>query len=282
MDNFPPEYRLSVEESLRELGFSNASEIFETAKFEKDPVYDNHSQISLFDPSSNPNDISFHFIARPRIDDEGYSIQQVTASKEFRPHIHSMNTKTIEQSYAIFSGIPPKEYITHEMLLQMRHERNRQELSENKDLRKQLTKMGFDYDKLLAGTYEINTDAPAFKGVTIVHEELPILGDRPQNPKNISFVLHFRKLPKQLHHLDAIYTTVNRGRSAEGMSNPHIEYHHSNGKFPTKWEMIENLSKIMPQQYSTLSNAQQLLHLVNVTAQEKPMNVMRRFQLKRR
>src|SRR5258708_3160249 len=281
MDNFLPEYRLSIEDSLRELGFSNSSEIFETAMFDKDPVYDEHFKISLSDPSTNPNGISFHFIARPRIDDEGYSIQQVTAAKEFRPHIHSKKTRKIEQSYAIYPGIPPKEYITLEMLLQMRNERIRQELSENNDLRKQLTKIGFDYDNLLAGSFEINTGDRELKGVTILHETLPIFGNRPLNPKNISFVLHLRKLSKQPHHLDAIYTTVNNGPTAEGMSNPHIAYNRSSNTFPTKMEMIANLSNLRPAQFSTLSNSQHLFHLINEASEKKPKNILGHFQLKR-
>jgi hypothetical protein len=270
----------SVEDSLKMHGFQNVQEIIQTANFEEDPVYDESFQIFLSDPSLNSNEINFRFIARPRVDDEGYSIQQITAAKEFRPNVLSKRIKTIQQSYNIFPGIPNKEQIIHEMLLQIRHERNRQDLAENNILRKQLTKMGFNYDQLVASSFEIISKTPKFKGVTIIHEELPILGDRPENPGHVSFVLRLRKSPKLSHQLESIYTSVNNGLFKDGASNPELEYEQSQGNFPTRFEMTENLSKLLSTQFSKISNAQQLFHLIKEASKKKPKNILGRFQLK--
>jgi len=277
IDTFSSVNRETIEQDLRKLGFPNIQEIFQTATFESDSDHRQMVAISMLDPSTNPNEINFRFMAATGMDGQDFRIHQVTATKEFRSHIHSKNSKTIEQAYAIFSGIPTKEQITHEMLLQIRHERNRQNLFENNVLRRQLTKMGFNYNRLVAGAYEISTNAAELKGVTIAHEELPILGNRPHYPKQVTFVLHLRKPARQQHHLESIYTSIYKGRPNDGSSNPQITYNEAQGKFPTKLEMIENLSKLMPRQYASLSNAEQLLHLINDSAEKKTMNIFRRL-----
>jgi len=282
MDPISADCSVSIEASLRGFGFLNITEIMETARFDNDGTTGETPLIHLADPSLNPNGISFDFIAGPGADGVGYHIFQITASKAFRSLVHSGKKKIVQQSYVDFSGIPPKEHIIHEMLLQIRHERNKLELLENRSLRKQLMKMGFDYDRLVAGAYEITTEGSEFKHLTVVHEELPLVGDRPQNPKYLSFVFHLKRLPKKAHHLDAIYTAVNQGRPADYMSGPRLEYKSPVDKFPTKLEMIANLSRMMPPLYPSPYKAHQLFDLITQVKEGNPRNVPSSFHRKTR
>jgi hypothetical protein len=272
MDTFLSTNIETIERDLRKLGFSNVAEIFQTAKIEKGEGQGEITGISLYDPSLDPNQISFKFTAASGADGLGYRIHQVIATKEYRPHIHAKSSKMIERAYAVFPGIPTKEQITHEMLLEMHHERNRQYLFENDILRKQLTKLGFDYDNLVASSFEVSASAPELKGITIFHEELPILGHRPGHPKQLSFVLHLRKLPKQLHRLESIFTSVYSGFGETDSNTGQISYSASQGTFPTKVDMIQNLGERIPSQFANISKAQQLFHLISEPSQKNRTN----------
>jgi len=271
----------TIEQQLQSLGFSNVHDIIQTEKFERRPGQEQELVKSFYDPSLNPNGIKFRFRAVPNLEGSGYHIQEVIATKEFWPHIHAKKPIMIEHAYATFSGIPTKERITHEMLLQIRQERNKQMLYEDSILRKQLTKMGFPYDTLVANSYELSTTGSELKGLTILHEKIPILGNLPRKPQHVSFIFHLRKLPKQPHRLESIYTSVNNHQLGAGASGFNIEYSHNQGKFPTKLEMIENLAALMPTQTSALSNSQRLQYLINEASQNKRKNILRRLRVKR-
>lgn len=224
---------------LNRLGFANSEAILTTAQLVSDPGIDASSQIVLKDPSSNANGIWFVFSAVSPPEGDGFTISKITATKEYRPKIDSKEVKTIQQTYSYLGDLPTKEQMTKNMLLQVRQERNRQDLFENRLLRKEMKQMGFDYDKLVAGAFEIVTMHPTFRGVTIMREETPIRGKLLSQSDAIHFRIHLRRPLNEKHRIESIFVSRNKGRNIGDHAPTDIEFIKEDGPFPSKSEMID-------------------------------------------
>jgi len=237
LERIPEFIRQGLEESLLKLGFDNTNEILQTMMKEPSTLNPGFYTLSYSDLSPNPDGVVFTFNSEYKPNGEKYKIDKATATKTYRPNFYSKKTKSIQREYVYLDRIPTKEGMTRDILDVIKQEQGRKELSENVTLRKELTLMKFNYDKLVSSSFQTRN------GVTILFEGLPLLGTTSRYPKQVNFFFFLKEHPNKKLQLESVETSVTMGRMTDDSPHPAITYRKGNEKIPTKLEMIKNLSK---------------------------------------
>jgi hypothetical protein len=268
----------ALQKVLEEIGFLNSEEMLRAAQISPSKCRDNLN-IKLTDSTSSLPPIVFKLIAESTPDGNEIRIFRAITTQAFQAKLGSKKTKTVKNEYSSFRGIPTRETMTKDMLNSMDHTKNQQDLSDNLLLRKQLNSLGFDADMLFSKAVGVGKFLEA-NGLTVLHEELRLRGAVQNYPKHVGFILRVRRLPTQQHQLDSVEAHVTPGRPYADSAMPQIEYQQSEGKFPTKLEIIKALGKETPLAFTARTQARQVDRLIKEAKNKAPKNFISHYALK--